>query len=115
MKITVIDTSALSSEDYWKYFQKLIYSADIGTTLTTLGWILFWLDHIPDHVIHAHFFTGFIFLGALISGLIGTRVMIRTRNRLGTGSDRIFHLIKIVYTLTSSTSGIWAYFMFPPH
>ena len=65
MKTALIDTSALSSEDYWKYFQRLINSADIGTTLTTLGWILFWLDHIPEHVIHTHFITGFMFLGAL--------------------------------------------------
>ena len=115
MKTATIDTSALSSEEYWKHFQRLIYSADFGTTLTTLGWILFWLDHIPGHVLHTHFFTGFMFFGALFCGLVGTRIMIRTGNRLGTSSDRFFHMIKIVYTLTSSTSGIWAYFMFPAH
>ena len=113
MKTAISHT--LSSETYWKYFQKLIYSADIGTALTTLGWILFWFDHIPDHIIHTHFITGFIFFGALLSGLVGARVMIRTKNRLGTRSDRIFHMIKIVYTLTSSISGIGAYFIFPAH
>ena len=114
MKVAIIDTNALSSEDYWKHFQRLINSADIGTTLTTLGWILFWLDHIPGHVIHTHFITGFMFLGALSFGLTGARVMMRTRNQLGTRADRFFHLIKIIYTLSSSISGIWAYFVFPP-
>jgi len=115
MKTGIIDTSTLSSEDYWKYFQILIYSADSGTTLATLGWIVFWLDHIPYHVIHLHFITGFLFLGALSLGLRGTHVMIRTRNRLGTSADRFFHLVKITYTLTSSISGIVAYLVFTPH
>jgi hypothetical protein len=110
----LIDTSTLSNEDYWKHFQKLIVTADNGTTLTTLGWILFWLDHIPGHVIHTHFVTGFLFLSALSLGLIGAKVMIRTSNRLGTSADRFFHMIKITYTLISSVSGILAYFMFPP-
>ena len=114
MKTAIVDTTALSGEEYWKYFQTLIHSADIGTTLTTLGWILFWLDHIPEHVIHTHFITGFMFLGALSFGLVGTRVMLRTRNRLGTSSDRFFHLVKIIYTLASSISGIWAFIVFPP-
>ena len=115
MKTSFIDTSTLSVEDYWKYFQKIIITADSGTTLTTLGWIVFWLDHIPDHVIHLHFITGFLFLGALSLGLAGTRVMIQTRNRLGTSADRFFHLVKITYTLTSSISGIVAYFVFTPY
>jgi hypothetical protein len=114
MKTGFIDTGTLSSEDYWKYFQRLIYTADSGTALTTLGWIVFWLDHIPEHVIHLHFITGFLFLGALLVGLAGTHVMIQTRNRLGTSTDRFFHLIKIAYTLTSSISGILAYIVFPP-
>jgi len=114
MKKGFIDTSTLSSEDYWKYFQRLINTADGGTTLTTLGWIVFWLDHIPDHVIHLHFITGFLFIGALSLGLAGARVMIQTRNRLGTSTDRFSHLVKIAYTLTSSISGIWAYIVFPP-
>jgi len=109
----VIDTSVLSSEDYWKYFQKIIYTADSGTTLATLGWILFWLDHIPEHVIHTHFITGFLFLGALSLGLAGTRVMMQTRNRLGTSADRFLHLVKIIYTLVSSISGIYAHLRFP--
>ena len=109
-----IDTSSLSGEEYWKHFQTLIFTADSGTTLTTLGWILFWLDHIPEHVVHTHFLTGFLFLGALSLGLAGARVMIRTRNRLGTRADRFFHMIKIIYTLISSVMGIWAYIVFPP-
>ncbi len=113
MQTGFIDTSTLSSEDYWKYFQILIYAADSGTTLTTLGWILFWMDHIPGHVIHTHFITGFLFLGALSLGLAGARVMMRTRNRLGTSADRLSHLVKIFYTLTSSISGIYAYLSFP--
>ena len=114
MKPAIIDTTALSNEEYWKYFQKLIHSADIGTTVTTLGWILFWLDHIPGHVIHTHFITGFMFLGALSFGLVGARIMMQTRNRLGTSTDRFSHLLKITYTLSSSISGIWAYVVFPP-
>ncbi len=114
MKTGFIDTSTLSSEDYWRYFQKLIYSADGGTTLTTMGWIVFWLDHIPDHVIHLHFITSFLFLGALYLGLRGVHVMKQTRNRLGTSADRFFNLVKITYTLTSSISGIVAYLVFPP-
>ena len=70
MKAGSIDTSTLSMEDYWKHFQKLIVAADSGTTLTTMGWILFWMDHIPEHIIHAHFITGFLFLGALFLSLI---------------------------------------------
>jgi hypothetical protein len=113
MKAGVIDTSTLSNEIYWKYFQKLIFTADGGTTLTTMGWILFWLDHIPEHVIHSHFITGFLFLGALSLGLAGARVMVQTRNRLGTRADRFFHFVKISYTLLSSISGIYAYLRFP--
>jgi len=115
MKTAAIDTAAISGEEYWKYFQRLINSADAGTTLTTLSWILFWLDHIPAHVIHTHFVTGFMFLGALFFGIVGTRVMIQTRNRLGTKSDRFFHLVKISYTLVSSVTGILAYLAYPPH
>ena len=114
MKTAAINTSTLSREDYWKHFQRLIYTADTGTSLTTLGWVLFWLDHIPDHVIHTHFITGFLFLGALSLGVAGTRVMILTGNQLGTKADRFFHFIKICYTLLSSTSGIYAYLKFPP-
>jgi hypothetical protein len=115
MRTGYIDTSTLSREEYWKHFQKLILAADSGTTLTTLGWILFWLDHIPGHVIHTHFITGFVFLAALAFGLVGIRVMFRTRNRLGTGKNRFFHLLKISYTILASGSGIWAYLVFPPH
>jgi len=115
MKPEIIDTSALTREDYWKYFQKIIFRADGGTTMATLGWIFFWFDHIPYHVIHTHFLTGFIFLGALFLGLAGVHIMIRTRNRLGTSADRILHLVKISYTLISSISGILAYIAFPPH
>jgi hypothetical protein len=114
MKTGFIDTSTLSNENYWKYFQKLIYTADSGTTLTTLGWIVFWLDHIPEHVIHLHFITGFLFLGALSLGLAAAHIMIQTRNRLGTNADRFFHLVKTIYTLASSISGIYAYLRFPP-
>ena len=71
MKIGSIDTSTISYESYWKHFNKLIVTADSGTTLTTMGWILFGFDHIPEHVIHAHFITGFLFLGALSLGLAG--------------------------------------------
>ena len=113
MKTGVIDTSTLSNENYWKYFQKIIVTADGGTTLATMGWILFWLDHIPEHVIHSHFITCFLFLGALSLGLAGARVMIQTRNRFGTRADRFFHLVKISYTLLSSISGIYAYLRFP--
>ncbi len=113
MKTGVIDTSTLSNEDYWKHFQKIIVTADSGTALTTMGWILFWLDHIPEHIIHAHFITGFLFFGALSMGLAGARVMIQTRNRFGTRADRFFHFAKISYTLLSSISGIYAYLRFP--
>ena len=71
MKIGSIDTSTISNEGYWKHFNKLIVTTDGGTTLTTMGWILFWTDHIPKHIIHAHFITGFLFLGALSLGLAG--------------------------------------------
>ena len=114
MKIEIINTSTLSREDYWKYFEKLIHCADIGTTLALLGWILFWFDHIPDHVIHTHFVTGFMFIAALSFGFVGARVIIQTRNRLGTSTDRIIHLLKVIYTLSASILGIWAYFRFPP-
>ena len=114
MKTGFIDTSAISREDYWRYFQKLIYTADGGTTLTTLGWIVFWLDHIPEHVIHLHFITVYLFLGAFSLGLAGVHVMIQTRNRLGTSTDRFFHLVKIIYTLISSISGILSYIVFTP-
>jgi len=110
-----MDIGALSREEYWHHFEELIFAADSGTILTILGWILFWLDHIPGHVIHTHFVTGFVFLAALAFGLVGIRVMFRTRNRLGTRSDRISHILKITYTLFSSGLGIWAYLSFPPH
>ncbi len=113
MKTGSINTSTLSIENYWKHLQKLIVTADSGTTLTTMGWILFWLDHIPEHVIHTHFITVCLFLGALSMGLAGARVMMQTRNRLGTRADRFFHLVKISYTLLSSVSGIYAYLRFP--
>jgi hypothetical protein len=114
MNTRAIDTSTLSADAYWKYFQRLIVTADSGTTLTTMGWVLFWLDHIPEHVIHTHFITGFLFLGALSMGLAGARVMMQTKNRLGTRADMFFHLLKISYTLLSSFSGIFAYLRFPP-
>ena len=115
MKRGSIDTGNLSREDYWEYFQKLIVAADSGTTLTILGWILFWFDHIPGHVIHTHFITGFVFLASLAFGLVGARVVFRTGNRLGTGTDRLSHLLKISYTLLSSCLGIWVYLVFPAH
>jgi len=114
MKTGFVDTSTLSSEVYWKYFQRLIYVADSGSVLTTLGWILFWLDHIPYHVIHTHFVTNFLFLGALVLGLAGALIMVRTRNRLGTRSDRFLHVMKIIYTLVSSISGIYAFLKYTP-
>ena len=114
MKTGFVDTSTLSRVDYWNYFQKLIITADSGWTLATMGWVVFWLDHIPGHVIHLHFITAFLLLGALYLGLRGAHVMIQTRNRLGTSNDRFFHIIKITYTLVSSISGIYAYLKFTP-
>lgn len=109
-----IDMNRVSREEYWKYFQRLIFTADGGTGLTTLAWVLFWLDHIPDHFIHFHLFTGILFLTALLLGLSGAAVMIRTKNRLGSPPDRFLHLAQIIYTLISSTSGIYAYLIYPP-
>lgn len=114
MKMAFVDTSTLTREEYWKFFQKLIITADSGTTLATMGWVVFWLDHIPGHVIHLHFITAFLLLGALYLGLRGAHIMIQTGNRLGTRSDRFLHIIKIAYTLVSSISGIYAYLKFTP-
>ena len=114
MKTGRIDISSLSREDYWKYFRRIIFCADTGTIVATMAWIMFWLDHIPQHVIHTHFISGFGFLAALSLGLSGAWTMVSTGNRLGAANDRLSHLVKILYTLSSSVSGIWAYWVYPP-
>ncbi len=101
--------------DYWKLFEKLILAADSGTTLSCLGWIFFWLDHIPQHLIHTHFLTAASFLAALVMGLYGTGILWISRNRLGTKTDRFFHFLKVTYTLMASVSGLAAIYFFPAH
>jgi len=115
MKRIFNDTQALSTGQYWKIFGRLISSADTGAVLGCLGWILFWLDHIPGHIIHAHPVTALVFLAAFSAGLMGAVIMVQTRNQLGTKTDRFFHILKVCYAIFASLTGILAYFIFPPH
>lgn len=114
MKNRAIDTSDLSREDYWRLYGKVIVSADIGAFAACLGWILFWFDHIPDHVIHAHLVTPFLFFIAFSAALNAAVITMRTGNCLGTRRDKIWHIFEILYALLASISGIIAYFINPP-
>ncbi len=114
MKNRAIDTSDLSREDYWRLFGRIIVSADIGAFAACLGWILYWFDHIPDHIIHAHAVPPFLFLISLSAALNAAVITLRTGNRLGTRGDRIWHIVEILYALFASVFGIIAYFINPP-
>jgi len=115
MRRISIDTQALSTEEYWKLFGRLIISADAGAILGCLGWMLFWFDHIPDHLFHFHPLTVTVFVAAFWAGVVGALVMIKTRNRLGTKTDRFFHVLKVFYAIFAALTGIFAYFSYPPH
>jgi len=115
MKTGSNDSRDITGEKYWKIYGRLINSADIGTFLATTSWILFWLDHIPQHIFHSHVVTAILFMAALLSGLLGAWIMVRTGNMLGTKGDRRLHLLMIGYTILASAAGITAHVMFPAH
>ena len=104
----------LTNEEYCKLLGRVIVSADIGAFAACLGWIFYWLDHIPSHVIHLHWLTPFLFLASLSAALIAANIIMRTGNRLGTRRDRIWHIFEVTYALFASVSGIAAYFLNPP-
>lgn len=104
----------LPEEEYWKQMGRLIISADVGAFAACTGWIFYWLDHIPNHVIHLHIIAPFLFLASLSAALYGATTLLKTGNRLGSRRDRIWHLIEISYAMVASISGIIAYFLNPP-
>ena len=107
-------TNKLSPEEYWKQMGRLIISADVGAFAACMGWIFYWLDHIPNHVIHLHVMAPFLFLASLSAALVGATTVMKTGNRLGSRRDRIWHLLEISYALFASISGIIAIFLNPP-
>ena len=114
MQRSTIDTDHLSREDYWRLFGKVIVSADIGAFAACLGWIIYWFDHIPDHVLHLHVIAPFLFLTSLSAALYAAVITMKTGNRLGAPKDKIWHIFEILYALLASISGIIAYFINPP-
>ncbi|UCG38015.1 MAG: hypothetical protein JSV00_07375 [bacterium] len=115
MKNSIIGRSGFSRTEYWQQFGRLIYSADFTAVLTCLGWIFFWLDQIPDHLIHFHAFTWMVFAASLSAGLFGCWIIVRTRNRLGTRTDKVVLLAKVLYGVTGSLSGLVVNSLYPPH
>ncbi len=114
MKNRAIDTNNLSREEYWRLFGRVIVSADIGAFAACLGWILYWFDHIPDHIIHLHGITPFLFLASLSAALYAGVITVKTGNKMGARGDRSWHLFEIFYALFASISGIIAYLAIPP-
>ena len=104
----------LSNEEYWKLLGRLIVSADISAFAACLGWIVYWLDHIPSHVIHLHWLSPFLFLASLSAALTAASIIMKTGNRLGARRDKVWHLFEVTYALFASVSGIAAYFLNPP-
>ncbi|MDF1535137.1 MAG: hypothetical protein P1S46_01375 [bacterium] len=114
MSSAVIGTNHLSPKEYWNLFGKLIISADVGALSACLGWILYWFDHIPDHVIHLHGTSPLLFLVSLSAALYAAVITVRTGNRLGARNDRTWHTFEILYAFFAGVSGITAYFINPP-
>ena len=104
----------LSNEEYWKLLGRVIISSDISAFAACLGWIIYWLDHIPNHVIHLHWFSPFLFLASLSAALYAAVIIMKTGNRLGARRDRILHIFEITYAFFASVSGIAASFLNPP-
>ena len=114
MKNQGINMDNLSNEEYWKLLGRVIVSADISAFAACLGWIIYWLDHIPNHVIHLHWFSPFLFLVSLSAALVAANIIMRTGNRLGVRRDKVWHIFEVTYALFASVSGIAAYFLNPP-
>lgn len=114
MKESHISDSSLSQDEYWKLLGRVIVSADIGAVAACVGWIIYWLDHIPNHVVHLHWMSPFFFLASLSTALYAANIIMRTGNRLGIPRDRVWHIVEIVYAIFASGTGIAAYFLNPP-
>lgn len=105
----------LPHKEYWNLFGGLIESADMGAVAGFFGWVFYWLDLVPDPIIHTHVLSEITFLVALSAGLIGTWIMVRTKNKLGTKNDRILHMFEISYALIAGLSGLIVNMVLAPH
>ncbi len=110
-----IDVHNIPHREYMNLFGRLIQSTYAGSVLACLGWITFWLDHIPDHVFHLHMITQILFLTALVCGGYGMWIIFLTGNRMGTGWDRLWLSLEALYALSAGLLGLLAYQIFPPH
>lgn len=96
-------------------FGRLIDFADAGAILSCLGWIFFWLDSIPYHLIHFHMVTQAFFALALLCSLYAAWLMLRTANRMGTRQDRVTLALEVLYGVTTSPLGLVVFYLYPPH
>ncbi len=109
-----IDIDNISHKEYLRLFGKLLLYADFGAVIACLAWMFYWLDRIPDHVIHTHAVTPFLFLTALLSGVCATWIMIRTGKQIGTRLNRLWIFLEASYATGASILGIMAFIYFPP-
>ncbi|GBE14087.1 MAG TPA: hypothetical protein ENH32_06640 [Proteobacteria bacterium] len=103
----------LPHREYWKIFGNLIESADAGAVAGCLGWIFYWLDLVPDPLFRTHVLSEATFLVALLAGLRGMWIMVRTKNSLGTRKDRALHIAEISYAIIASLSGLTVNLVLP--
>ena len=108
------DENSLSLDAYWKDLGRVIISSDISAFAACLGWIMYWLDHIPDHVIHFHGFSWFLFIVSLAAAGNVAVILYRSEVKLGSRGDRAWHLFEITYSILASISGLAANFLNPP-
>jgi hypothetical protein len=101
-------------KEYWKQFGRLITAADKGAVITCIGWIFFWMDHIPEHIFHTHFLVNIVFIVSLGIGIHGTYLMLTNRGRFGTRADRIYLKLQLSYAIFGSIMGLIVGRIFPP-
>lgn len=104
----------MDNREYWQSFGRLITLADTGTVLTCIGWIFFWLDHIPGHTLHTYFLVNMAFVAGSACGLAGFYLLLKGPRRLGTRTDRLTLVLQLAYAVAGSVSGFISGQLFPP-
>ena len=113
MRIRRIDVNNLTHRDYLGIFEQLHYSANLGSVSSCLGWIFYWLAKVPDSLIPTGMLCVVFYMVGMIAGLTGTGIMILTKNRFGSKTDRVLLLLQVCYSILAALLGLILYFLSP--